>query len=135
MQYAIKMIDQNGNWKADSIGYIRRMSDMYDKEYFLRRANIGETPYFFYEYNSDIFGSYQEAQYLCRKLKKLAGNSHSFRPISRTKCLYLANRNYSRTAISSSRIRRLRKRNKSKDPMKETPFETLRRKNREKENR
>lgn len=135
MQYAIKITDLKGNWEADSIGYMKRLFH-YDKEYFLRiNNNIGGTPYFFYELHSDKFGSYQEANCLCRKLKEKMGNSRSFRPISRKKCLYLDNRNYSRTAISNSRIRRFRKKIKSKDPVKETPFETLRRKHREKENR
>ena len=135
MQYAIKITDQKGNWEADSIGYMKRLSH-YVKEDFIRINNtIGGTPYFFYERHSDKFGSYQEAQYLCKKLNKLAGNSRSFRPISRTKCLYITNRNYSRTEVSNSRIRRLRKTSKSKGPQKETPFETLRRKHREKENK
>lgn len=136
MKYAIKMIDQNGNWEADSIGCAKRML-YYGKDSFLRINTISERPYFFYikigEFANN-YASYQEAQYLCKKLRKLSGNSRSFRPISRMKCLYLTNRNYSSAELTNYNIGRLRERNKANDPVKETPFETLRRKNREKEN-
>lgn len=137
MQYAIKMIDQNGDWEADSIGCAKRML-YYEKDSFLRINTISERPYFFYikigEFANN-YSSYQEAQYLCKKLRKLSGSSRSFRPISRTKCIYLINRNYSGAELANSNIRRLRKLDRGKDPVKETPFETLRRKHREKENR
>ena len=138
MKYAIKITDQKGNWEADSIVWAENMLLFYDKRAFLSRINnISESPYFFHMHTREDtkFGSYQEAQYLCKKLNKHAGNSRMFSPISRTKCLYITHRNYSRNKLSNSGIRRRRKASKSKDPQKETPFETLRRKNREKENR
>lgn len=138
MKYAIKITDQKGNWEADSTGCAENLLLYDDKRAFLRRINnISDSPYFFHMHAREDtkFGSYQEVQCLCKKLNKLAGNSRTFRPINRTKCLYITHRNYSRNKLSNSGIRRWRKASKSKDPQKETPFETLRRKTREKENR
>lgn len=132
MQYAIKITNQNGNWEACSKDYAEHLL-YFDKESFLRIHTISDPPYFFYLGCIPKFDSYQEENFLCRKLREKMGNSLSFRPISQTKCLYLDRRGYGRANLSNVRIRNLRKRKKNKDPVKETPFETLRRKHREKE--
>lgn len=134
MQYAIKMIDLKGNWEAFSKDYAEVVLYQ-DKKYFLEWHTIGDSPYFYYRGRIPKFDSYQEVNYLCRKLREKMGNSLSFRPISQTKCLYLDRRGYVRANLSNVRIRNLRKVTKGKDPVKETPFETLRRKHREKENK
>lgn len=133
MQYAIKATDQNGNWEAYSKGYAEVVLYQ-NKKSFLEWHTVGKTPYFFYSGRIPKFDSYQEENFLCRKLREKMGNYLSFRPISQTKCLYLDRRGYGRANLSNVRIRNLRKRKKNKDPVKETPFETLRRKHREKEN-
>lgn len=132
MQYAIKITNQNGNWEACSKDYAEHLL-YFDKESFLRIHTISDPPYFFYLGRIPKFDSYQEENFLCRKLREKMGNSLSFRPISQTKCLYLDRRGYGRANLSNVRIRNLRKRKNNKDPVKETPFETLRRKHREKE--